>query len=652
MEPRRTLSPRYVWVSAMLLLVIAAGLVSQWPTRSLWYDETVNAYLAESSWGTIWEWCTEIDNQVPLGFFLLKLWGAALGTSEFALRAFSFACGLLTLAGVMALGRRLGGQWAAGWLAAGALVLSQGYLYAVFEVRVYALALALAVGASNVFWAFWRRAELSDELDGRAWRWLGGYWALAIALVYAHYTGYLVIGVHAAYALWRTVAARSRRRARLMALVFGGVAAGYLPWITALAGRDVRAGTAYAGRVLPDTALRTYTDFFAYGQHIAPDGRPHYALAILVVVAAGALAWAWHARSDREARGRLLFAGLLTALPVIGLTVMVYAVQAKLSGRHGWASWVGAALLIGAGLAMLGRGRWWRWPLWIGALGIVWLPVTATLQPQYNSYLREAFAYVEAQAQPGDVLVLRDGTLFTAAEYYDTPLPWVGLPPDKLTDVERFLFFPEAAATLQALIEDHQARRVWVIAWQGHIMDPQDLTAGLLEYAGEGEPLPGSFGFGDVSVARYRLDGASRLEALADEIALFEASPVGQSPLNGPVFLGGYVLADGPVRRGDWIVVHTWWQRGAAVVPDMRASLRLYVPGGTEQDFFGLGDQPPAGPSFGQENWLPGVPILSRSVIQVPYDAAAGSLDMKMVLYVLGEADTVTVPVTTITVAE
>ena len=46
MEPRRTASPRYVWVSAMLLLAMAAGLVLQWPTRSLWYDETVNAYLA------------------------------------------------------------------------------------------------------------------------------------------------------------------------------------------------------------------------------------------------------------------------------------------------------------------------------------------------------------------------------------------------------------------------------------------------------------------------------------------------------------------------------------------------------------------------------------------------------------------------------
>jgi len=131
---------RILWISVALLLLLVAGLVSIWPVRSLWYDETVNAYFATQSWGSIWEWCTQIDTHVPLDFVLLKLWGRVAGTNEFALRAFSFECTLLTLGGVIALGRRIGQNIIVGWLAAIALALSQGFLYAAFEIRAYALA--------------------------------------------------------------------------------------------------------------------------------------------------------------------------------------------------------------------------------------------------------------------------------------------------------------------------------------------------------------------------------------------------------------------------------------------------------------------------------------------------------------------------------
>ncbi|NLF75586.1 MAG: hypothetical protein GX573_07805, partial [Chloroflexi bacterium] len=102
---RRTMA-----VSTALLLAIAALLAIQWPERSLWYDETVNAYFAGQSWSAIWEWCTAIDNQVPFHFAALKLWGMGAGTGEFALRAFSFLCAMLSAAGLIALGQRVAGR--------------------------------------------------------------------------------------------------------------------------------------------------------------------------------------------------------------------------------------------------------------------------------------------------------------------------------------------------------------------------------------------------------------------------------------------------------------------------------------------------------------------------------------------------------------
>ncbi|MBN2303732.1 MAG: glycosyltransferase family 39 protein, partial [Anaerolineae bacterium] len=239
------------WRSVALLLLIMAGLVSQWPERGLWYDETVNAYFAGQSWSAIWDWCTQIDNQVPLHFALLKLWGSAAGTGEFALRVFSALCAILSAAGLIALGQRIGGSWA-GWLAAAAFALSQGFLYAAFEVRPYALALALLAWSNVILWMLWDCYAIRDRpFDRRYWLLLAGYWLLALALLYTHYTAFLALAAHGAYVGWRTLRPPSRRKVVILAHLGTGLALGYLPWILALAGRDVRAGTAYDDQITP-----------------------------------------------------------------------------------------------------------------------------------------------------------------------------------------------------------------------------------------------------------------------------------------------------------------------------------------------------------------------------------------------------------------
>jgi hypothetical protein len=288
--------------------------------------------------------------------------------------------------------------------------------------------------------------------------------------------------------------------------------------------------------------------------------------------------------------------------------------------------WIGAALLVGMGLSVLARRRWLRWPVWGAALALIWLPSRVDSQPIYNSYLREAFAYVNGHAAPGDVLILRDGTLFTAAGYYDARLPWIGLPPDKLTDVNRFLFVDEALDGLETLVDQNHARRVWVVAWQGHIMDPQNLAEGLLEAIGDPQPLPGAFGFGDVPVSLYALrDPPHALRERIDSL-----QPVVQTPPDGPIYLGGYVLNRSPVPHGGAVLIHTWWQRGASVMPGMRVSARLYTPDGA---FYAQLDQPPVAASFGQENWRVGSAVLSRFTLWVPPEMPSGPAEVRIVLY-------------------
>lgn len=620
------------FLSAAVLLVIAAVLILQWPQRGLWYDETVNAHFAQASLRAIWDWCTQIDNQMPLDFALRNLWGRVAGTGEFALRAYSWGWALLSAAGVIALGGRLGGSASAGWIAGLAYAVTQSALYAAFEVRPYAMALALFAGASVVLWELWARYASGDRaLDRRALWWVATYWLLALALIYTHYTGFIALAAHGVFAGGAVLSRRTRRSMLLAGLLGAGVVLGYLPWVIALAGRDVRAGTAYAEQIAPLTALRAYLDFFTFGQRAVSADAPPYAAGIggLVLAAAGLTAAdAWRNPASRRSR---VFALLLVGVPIAALLAMVYGVQGKLSGRHAWPTWIGVAVLIGVSAGALWRPRGLGWIAAAGAVALLALPARAGYPPTYNSYLREAFAYVNTHAGPGDVLVLRDGTLFAAAEYYDARPPWIGLPSEPLTDVNRFLFIDEATRDLGRLVSAHEARRVWVLAWQGQIMDPQGLVDGIMEAIGQAQPLPGAYGFGDVSLTLYTLQDTP--EVLRERV---EALPgLAETPGGGPVLLGGYVLNADPMPHGTAVVVHTWWLRGAVVMPEMRVSLRLYD---AEGNFYAQIDQPPVGPSFGQEHWPPGEPVFSRFVLWVPPEMPAGAAEVRAVIYHMGNA--------------
>ncbi len=629
-----------VLISALVLLLIAAWIAGQWPARGFWYDETVNAYFAERGLGAIWEWCARIDNQMPLDFVLRMVWGSLAGTSEFALRAYSVEFALLSVAGVIALGWRVGRTAFAGWIAGGAYALTQGFLYAAFEVRPYALALAFYAWSSVVLWELWTRyAGARRPLDRRYVLLLGLYWVLALGTIYTHYTGMLALGAHGAFVGITTLRRGTRRQWTILAHLALGLVIGYAPWLVALAGRDIRAGTAYEARIGPVQALETYVTFFAHGQRNLISGTPPYAwVAAFLVLVGGVLAFVLNQRRPERMRGAW-FALCMTLMPLAGLLVMVYAVQAKLSGRHGWPVWIGAALLVSAGIAALDRLRYSRWVASTVALLIVWLPGQVDLPLTYNSYLREAFAYINAHASPGDVLVLRDGTLFPAAEYYEVQVPWVGLPPERITDVNRFLFIDEALHHMDEMFRAHDAQRVWVLTWQGQIMDPQNLINGILELIGDPQPLEDAYGFGDVSLLLYELHDMpatlrSRIESM---------TPIVETPHGGPVFYGGYVLNDAPVPHGGIVLVHTWWQRGAVVMPEMRVSVRLYDTAGR---FYAQYDQPPVSPSFGQENWQPGALVLSRFALWVPPDMPAGPAEVKLVIYHMhGLFEPLTVPV-------
>src|SRR5690606_32534651 len=99
------------------------------------------------------------------------------------------------------------------------------------------------------------------------------------------------------------------------------------------------------------------------------------------------------------------------------------------------------------------------------------------------------------------------------------------------------------------------------------------------------------------------------------------------------------------------LLIHTWWERGAKVVPGLRISVRLYAADG---EFYAQWDQPPVSPTFGQELWPEGVPLLSRfDQLAVPAGTPPGPAEIRLVLYDIGGAfDPFTVTLAPLTVQE
>ena len=129
---------RAVYLAAALaVILLATGLrLHALGTQSLWNDEGASAAMIQRAPATIVA-LSAADIHPPGYYLLLAAWAGLAGTSEFGLRALSALESVLTVALVIALGRRLGGR-SAGLLAAFVLALHTLALYYAQEARMYA----------------------------------------------------------------------------------------------------------------------------------------------------------------------------------------------------------------------------------------------------------------------------------------------------------------------------------------------------------------------------------------------------------------------------------------------------------------------------------------------------------------------------------
>ena len=637
----------------MIAVVLIAFLARAYrlDAQSLWYDEALSVHYARLPWPDLVGAVAQSDHP-PLYFLMLSAWVRLAGDSEWAVRFFSLAGGVLTVPLTLRLARDL--RWPGAVGAAVGVALSPFLVWYGQEARAYTWFTATALAASLLLVRALRR--------GRWPRWLA--YSLSItALFYLHYYAVFVVSAHAFYALLLSWRGRGGARGshsegkpplpgwlpsplgEFAASALGGLVL-FLPWALRAIPQLLHNRTYWQGAFPASRALVIFFRAAATAPAV-PEGawRELTTLALLTLVLMGAVSLA-HLKADR-----LLVLALLLA-PLVGVVGLVWRVP-KFAPRY--LAVTVPLLFMFAGVAVATPRRPALRLLALLLLGVWGWGAGRALWHLYfdprvaRPDMRGVAAYVAAHSQPGDaVLVVAGYNAPTFAYYNRAGLPVYALPETLLPDTEHPLDGPQVAQALNAIAGQHS--RLWLVLWQEEVVDPQRLVVDQL--VSNALRLPVEATFHGVSLLLFSLEGAS-----------FDATPPVEHRVGatfGPAIeLVGYDLSKGGWARdsrqterrqggggragrrrphflpGETLYLALHWRARQPVETDYVVSAQLLSP---RRHIYGQFDRPVGGDFYPVSRWavgqrvrqehpltvLPGTPPGEYTLVVVVYDPRTG----------------------------
>jgi uncharacterized membrane protein len=172
---------RSLWLMVAIIITAMAARLYHIQVQSIWFDEGWSAYAATQP--TLQAAVEADPTNPPLYYVLLNLTTRAFGDSEFALRWFSTAFGLLVIALSFRLARQLFSE-RAGLYVAFLIAFSPLLWWASQEARMYTLMATLLLVAV----LGWQRLLHKPA----RWAWLA-VWGAELGLLYTHNTGPVVV---------------------------------------------------------------------------------------------------------------------------------------------------------------------------------------------------------------------------------------------------------------------------------------------------------------------------------------------------------------------------------------------------------------------------------------------------------------------------
>jgi len=616
----------YALLGVALLLLAAFVRFHLLGAQSLWNDEG-NAYVQATR--TLAEVADHAARDIhPPGYYwLLSIWQALVGDTEFALRALSAFASVLSVAFAYALGKRLYGV-IAGTLAALVIGLNTFSIYYAQEARMYAL-LALWGVAS-----LWLLADilLAHRASGRLNARQIVVHALPLALVNAAglYTQYAYVYVLATQGVvvllwlagdWFGVRQPDSRRTTVRALatvVVANVIALllFLPWLpVALSQISTWPNTGQPAPLFE--SLSVILNWLILG---ITSQNASLAVAWLVLLFGlmrmrGGRAWA----TLLPLAWVLISVGLFFAQGLFRANNLKFLLPAQ----------IGMALWLGRGIWVLWHGlaaenperRLVKWlpTVWITRLAAIVAALALLfalwqgLNPLYHdpAYQRADYRAIAARAE--DELGAQDAIILNGPNqaevfdyYYAGAAPVYGLPPGLGGD--DVLTRDETEAVLA------NAGSIYAVFWGDAERDPNRVVETVLD--SQTYLLDDSW-YGDVRLARYRQSDDMTSH---DVTATFE---------RGIRLLGARSSA-GDFAAGDDVLVALEWQVEAPLENRYKVFVQLLYPDGT---LASQHDGEPVGNSLPTSLWQPNVTIEDHHAIQIPEDAQPGEYTLIVGLY-------------------
>ena len=398
-------SPRGAWLAAFAIASVAVALrVYGLGRESLWLDEGFTWRLAHLA---PLELIAASRGDVHPPLFALLVGGLVriFGDCETTLRSVSVVASCESVLLAWRLARRAFGETAA-WGAAALVALAAFQVRYAQEARAYALLGALALASAE--------ALLAALEGGRARAKLA--WALAtVALLHTHAHGAFVVLAELLAIAWSLHWWEGRRAARGLLLPAAAVALAFIPWAAVLIEQASRVSRSFwTARPVPFDLVRTLVEFAGS----AP------LLALLGALAAIGLARP-PAGTNTPGLARTNARVLVVALAFVPLLVP-FAIA--LAGPAIYLT--RAAMPASLALAILAAAGWAALPARVRILVALLVvvagapPLVAHHRNVYKEPWRDAVAWLEREARPGDLVLVsapwyRDGVFAYYAKRAD-----------------------------------------------------------------------------------------------------------------------------------------------------------------------------------------------------------------------------------------
>ncbi len=585
-----------LYIAATLLVAFLVR-VYRLADKNVWWDEGWSIWLAKQDWLAI-ALRTAADEHPPLHYWMLKVWSAVAGgsspsTEAFGARFVSVAFGVLTVAWLYRIGKRVGGA-RVGWLAALLLALARFHIWWSQDIKNYAPSIffafvAVGFGLTLIADGEWRMA---NDKSSRAPHLLSAicYSLFAALALWTHYLAALVllaVNVYAAILFttrfWGNRTGLPLRNPPhalfdLRLWVFSQILtiALFVPWLhlyltnaaawTAAPAFDFALFLKLVATVLPTGITTNIEDY-------APLTLAFTILAVLGCFAGLSIR---NPKPLRRPQGpvsairnfrlcitncQLLLFVLILLLPPLLLYALsltpVSFFAPKIQARYLLILLPAYALLVALGIAFLARlAR----GLALGAVGFVLFTSVFLLHDYYaDRRLRDEYATlvstINSFARQGDLILLDTDQEYPTFLYYlRAPLGWLGAPNGKAMDAG------SADALVQRALAHHAA--VWLVAIPDALAtDPQRLLEARLARE---LPKQAEWTFDDKRLALYARDVRDLVQVAPVNLNIqhplpFIPFPQPHNPRERIGTLLGYDLPGRELRAGDALRVTTYW---------------------------------------------------------------------------------------------